>query len=91
MPFESPNGADLSTSGAKRKRTPGPEEGRQSVPPPIAGSAAAGHVSPINYLMRAKADRLRLIEGDSETFGDVLETIDDYEGMSVSVLNHNHV
>lgn len=61
--------------GQKRKRTtPGVEEGRQ----PHSG----GNVTQINYLVRSRADRLRLMEGDSETFGDILEMIDDYEGMS---------
>jgi hypothetical protein len=35
----------------------------------------------INYLVRVKGGRLRLVEGDNETFGDVLGMIDDYEGM----------
>lgn len=34
----------------------------------------------INYLSKARAEKLRLIDGDSETFGDVLSLIDDYEG-----------
>jgi hypothetical protein len=42
---------------------------------------SAGNVTQINYLVRAKAERLGLIEGDGETFGDVLGMIDDYEGM----------
>jgi hypothetical protein len=32
--------------------------------------------------VRAKPGRLRLIEGDSEVFGDILGMIDDYEGLS---------
>ncbi|KAH7360228.1 hypothetical protein BKA65DRAFT_492649 [Rhexocercosporidium sp. MPI-PUGE-AT-0058] len=62
-------------SGQKRKRTPIDDGGRKSAPP------SAGNVTQINYLMRAKADRLKLIEGDSETFSDVLGMIDDYEGV----------
>lgn len=70
------------TSGTKRKLSPGAEEARQSAPPPPPPAAhLAPGVSPINYLLKAKSDRLRLIEGDSDTFGDVLEMIDDYEGM----------
>jgi hypothetical protein len=38
-------------------------------------------VTQINYLVKARSERLRLIEGDAETFGDVLGMIDDYEGM----------
>ena len=37
------------------------------------------NVTHINYLMKARGERLRLIEGDSETFADVLGMIDDYE------------
>ena len=40
----------------------------------------AGVVTQINYLAKAVNEKLRLIEGDSETFGDVLSLIDDYEG-----------
>ena len=75
-----------SESSGKRKRTPGAEEGRLSAPPPtmmhagVGSSGPSGGVTQINYLMRAKSERLRLIEGDSETFGDVLGMIDDYEG-----------
>ncbi|KAJ5054801.1 uncharacterized protein L3040_001065 [Drepanopeziza brunnea f. sp. 'multigermtubi'] len=76
MPVD-PNGAETSAAGAKRKRTPAPDEGRQSVPP----MQHAGVGPPINYLSKAKPERLRLIEGDSETFGDVLGMIDDYEGV----------
>jgi len=69
--------------GLKRKRSPVPgavaDEGR-----PVAaaggGPKGVGNVTQINYLVRAKAERLRLIEGDGETFGDVLGMIDDYEG-----------
>lgn len=71
--------AELSASGQKRKRTP-IDEGRQSAPPPAPHSGGGG-VTQISYLMRAKAERLKLIEGDSETFSDVLGMIDDYEGV----------
>jgi hypothetical protein len=82
--MESPNSEHQ--AGLKRKRSPVPgacgEEGR-----PAAASAAGvpkigiGNVTQINYLVRAKAERLRLIEGDGETFANVLGMIDDYEGM----------
>lgn len=68
-------------TGLKRKRSPVPggvEEGGRAAP-----TAHPGNVTQINYLMRAKAERLRLIEGGSETFKDVLSMIDDYEGMFV--------
>jgi hypothetical protein len=83
--MESPNSDQQ--AGLKRKRSPVPggvaEEGR---PTPAGGGAGAapkgiGNVPQINYLVKAKSERLRLIEGDSETFGDVLGMIDDYEGM----------
>jgi hypothetical protein len=71
--MESPNPEP--SAGAKRKRTPIPE----------TASAPAIHPGPttvtqINYLARASAEKLKLIEGDAETFGDVLSMIDDYEG-----------
>jgi hypothetical protein len=39
-----------------------------------------GNVTQINYLMKTKNDKLKLIEGDSETFANVLSMIDEYEG-----------
>ncbi|KAH8767052.1 hypothetical protein BGZ57DRAFT_492112 [Hyaloscypha finlandica] len=82
--MESPNSEHQ--AGLKRKRSPVPsaggEEGR------LAAASAAGvpktgvgNVTQINYLVRAKAERLRLIEGDGETFANVLGMIDDYEGV----------
>jgi len=38
------------------------------------------NVTQINYLVKARNDKMKLIEGDSETFSDVLNLIDDYEG-----------
>lgn len=64
---------------AKRKRSP-IEDAVTRPPPPPPSTAHPGTVTQINYLMRVKPGRLRLIEGDSEIFGDILETIDDYEG-----------
>ncbi|KAI6711975.1 hypothetical protein JHW43_005547 [Diplocarpon mali] len=82
-----PSNLEVST-GSKRKRTPAPDDARQSVPPLAQHSAGAGNVTPsqVSYLRRAKAERLRLIEGDSETFGDVLGMIDEYEGMHARLL-----
>jgi hypothetical protein len=73
-------------AGLKRKRSPAPgvaEEVRTgaSAGPSAGGAKGTGNLAQINYLVRAKGDRLRLIEGDNETFGDVLGMIDDYEGM----------
>jgi hypothetical protein len=85
--MESPN---PETGAIKRKRSPVDDtQGRQVPHPPMGhgmgvGTAGPGvgpgNVTQINYLMKAKTDRLRLIEGDSETFADVLGMIDDYEG-----------
>ncbi|KAI0403593.1 hypothetical protein F4802DRAFT_287601 [Xylaria palmicola] len=44
-----------------------------------------GNTVPINYLSRSLALKLKLIQGDSDTFSDVLTLINDYEG----VLNRN--
>lgn len=65
-------------SGApKRKRSPIEETAVR--PPPLP--AHPGGITQINYLVRAKPGKLRLIEGDSDMFGDILGTIDDYEGL----------
>jgi hypothetical protein len=66
---------------AKRKRSP-VEETVTRPPPPAPSAGHPGNVTQINYLVRAKLGRLRLIEGDSEVFGDILGMIDDYEGLS---------
>lgn len=34
----------------------------------------------INYLIKAPAEKVRVIEGNSDTFGDILDLIDEYEG-----------
>jgi len=70
----------------KRKRSPVP-------PPPLddarGGGVGVGQmpqpVTQINYLMRAKGEKLKLVDGDADTFKDVLEIIDDYEGVFFSV------
>ena len=81
--MESPNSDQ--TAGLKRKRSPvlgDSAEGGRAAAAAGAPPKGIGNVPQINYLVKAKAERLRLIEGDSETFGDVLGMIDDYEGMS---------
>jgi hypothetical protein len=68
--MDSPNPA---TENLKRKRSP------DDIGPARIGGG--GHpVTQINYLVKARSERLRLIEGDAESFGDVLGMIDDYEG-----------
>jgi hypothetical protein len=71
--------------GEKRKRSPesvgsqGP--GRIPQAPRLTENVASAGVTQINYLVKARHDRLKLVEGDSETFGDVLTMLDDYEGI----------
>jgi hypothetical protein len=65
-------------AGAKRKRSPVVDEAARQLPPPPA--IHPNNVTQINYMMKVKNEKLRLIEGDAETFGDVLGMIDDYEG-----------
>jgi hypothetical protein len=67
------------TIGSKRKRSPIDDVVTRSAP------VHQGNL-PINYMMKAKSEKLRLIEGDSETFGDILGVIDDYEGTSLGFL-----
>ena len=90
--MESPN---PETGAIKRKRSPVDDAGApRHIPHPpmghgmgMGGAVAAGPaaVTRINYLMKARSERLRLIEGDSETFSDVLGMIDDYEGRSYAL------
>lgn len=70
MDSPAPSIPDAST--LKRKRTPNPMEDRPAV--------HSSNVTQISYLMKTKSERLRLIEGDSESFSDILGMIDDYEG-----------
>jgi hypothetical protein len=77
--MESPISEHQPQPALKRKRSPVP--GAVEAPPIHSGS-----VTQINYLVRARSERLRLIEGDGETFGDVLGMIDDYEGVFFSPL-----
>jgi hypothetical protein len=85
--MESPN---QDTGAIKRKRSPVDDAPARQIPHGhgmgmgIGGGVGVGagpaSVTQINYLMKAKSERLRLIEGDSDTFADVLGMIDDYEG-----------
>ena len=61
--------------GAKRKRTPLADS---AVPLSIVANGT--NSSQINYLVKAGPEKLGLIDGDAETFADVLAMIDDYEG-----------
>jgi len=45
-----------------------------------------GNSVPINYLTKSLAVKLKLIQGDADTFSDVLGLINDYEGKSAYAL-----
>lgn len=38
-------------------------------------------IAQINYLIKARREKMLLIEGDSETFKSILALMDDYEGL----------
>ena len=86
--MESPN---PDTGAIKRKRSPFDDAPARQIPHGhgmgmgiggvgVGAGTGPASVTQINYLMKAKSERLRLIEGDSDTFADVLGMIDDYEG-----------
>ncbi|KAI1495811.1 hypothetical protein F5X99DRAFT_402342 [Biscogniauxia marginata] len=68
----------------KRKRDVADDNGNQTAhadripqpPPPQSGNTV-----PINYLSKAHSVKLKLIQGDSESFSDVLTLINEYEGV----------
>lgn len=62
---------ESSLTGTKRKHSPSAEEPRSSAPA----------VTPIKYFVAPKGERLKVIQGDAETFSDVLAQLDAYEGM----------
>lgn len=68
-----------SSASSKRKRNSGDDDGRERSGAPLVHS---GNVANINYLIRPRIDKMKLIEGDNDTFGDVLGMIDEYEGKS---------
>ena len=71
--------------GEKRKRSPESSgsqgHGRISQAPRLSENVVPTAAAQINYLVKARSDRLKLVEGDSETFGDVLGMLDEYEGV----------
>ncbi|KAK6607408.1 C6 finger domain-containing protein [Botrytis cinerea] len=73
------------SQGEKRKRSPESSgsqgHGRITQVPRLAESATPTAAAQINYLVKARSDKLKLVEGDSETFGDVLSMLDEYEGV----------
>lgn len=85
--MESPN---QETGAIKRKRSPSDDAPARQLPHShgmgmgVGGTVGVGpgpaSVTQINYLIKARSEKLRLIEGDSETFADMLGMIDDYEG-----------
>jgi len=72
--------ASMENQAVKRKRSP--VEIVQPSPRLIPQSGpGAVNVTQINYLAKTEGDKMQLIKGDSETFADVLDLIDDYEGV----------
>ncbi|KAG9242883.1 hypothetical protein BJ878DRAFT_147191 [Calycina marina] len=67
--------------GAKRKRSPLVDDPITRPAPPTPSHAGGRDVTKINYLVKTKNTTFKLIEGDADTFGDVLGLIDDYEGI----------
>ncbi|KAI1755808.1 hypothetical protein F4782DRAFT_369860 [Xylaria castorea] len=73
---------NLDADQHKRKRDVADDNGSQvhdripQPPPPQSGNTV-----PINYLSRSLAVKLKLIQGDSDTFSDVLGLINEYEGV----------
>ncbi|KAJ1324300.1 hypothetical protein MN608_10361 [Microdochium nivale] len=69
----------------KRKRDISDESGAQPghagerIPQPLPPQT--GKQLPINYLSRAQSSRLGLLQGDGESFSDVLTLIGEYEGV----------
>ncbi|KXJ89411.1 hypothetical protein Micbo1qcDRAFT_165481 [Microdochium bolleyi] len=69
----------------KRKRDISDESGAQSghaaerIPQPLPPQTA--NQPPINYLSRVQSGRLSLLQGDGESFSDVLALISEYEGV----------
>ncbi|OTB07354.1 hypothetical protein M426DRAFT_249974 [Hypoxylon sp. CI-4A] len=72
------------TDQHKRKRDISDDSGSQAPhadripqPPP----PQSGNIAPINYLSKAHSVKLKLIQGDGDTFSDVLTLINEYEGV----------
>ncbi|KAI1392180.1 uncharacterized protein F4822DRAFT_389870 [Hypoxylon trugodes] len=72
------------TDQHKRKRDISDDNGSQAPhadripqPPP----PQSGNIAPINYLSKAQSVKLKLIQGDSDTFSDVLTLVNEYEGV----------
>ncbi|KAM3460356.1 hypothetical protein MY5147_004315 [Beauveria neobassiana] len=64
----------------KRKRSAIDNSGQQSYPSSQQNPLQQSHGSHINFIPRPNADRLALIQADSDTFADVLHLIAGYEG-----------
>lgn len=65
----------IDSQGSKRKRIDDSVAGH--------GGGSAGNITPgtVNYLLKTKGEKLKLLEGDAESFGEILGIIDDYEGI----------
>ncbi|KAJ3475660.1 hypothetical protein NLG97_g9383 [Lecanicillium saksenae] len=55
--------------------------GQHNYPSPQQNPLQQSHGGYINFLPRPNAERLALIQGDGDTFGDILNLLADYEGM----------
>jgi len=72
------------SQGVKRKRTP-QDDGARPTPPHVTATGGGGQSgNSINYLIKLKPDKLRLIEVDSDSFSGILGIIDDYEGTEIT-------
>ncbi|CAG8954279.1 hypothetical protein HYFRA_00005900 [Hymenoscyphus fraxineus] len=71
----------VENAGLKRKRSPLSNDENSASGRPVPPGMSTGNVTQINYLVKARAEKLGLIEGDAETFRDVLGMIDEYEGV----------
>ena len=75
-------------TGAEKRRGSPIDDTRPIPHPPTSNGmrvevgARSANTTPINYLMKARNEKLRLIEGDWGIFADILKKIDDYEGLN---------
>ncbi|KAJ4147412.1 hypothetical protein LMH87_001933 [Akanthomyces muscarius] len=65
----------------KRKRSAIDSGGQLSYPSPQQNPLQQSHAGYINFLPRPNAERLALIQGDGDTFADILTLLADYEGV----------
>ncbi|KAG9234506.1 hypothetical protein BJ875DRAFT_376302 [Amylocarpus encephaloides] len=69
---------------SKRKRIPINDESSSRRPmarPTLPPAAVSTSVPPINFCVKARTDKLDLVDADAETFSTVLGIIDEYDGV----------